>query len=53
MKTKDQISTELTIEQIRAMEPGRAKMEAYEAYKNAGRGRQRFTSKIRKPYIHK
>jgi hypothetical protein len=53
MKTKDQISTELTIEQIRAMEPGRAKMEAYEAYKNAGKGRQRFTSKIRKPYIHK
>jgi hypothetical protein len=46
-------ATELTIEQIRAMKPGRAKMEAYEAYENAGKGKERFTSKISKPFIHK
>ena len=51
MKTKE--ATTLTLQQIRVMEPGRAKMEAYEAYRNAGKGKERFTSKIRKPFISK
>jgi hypothetical protein len=46
-------TTTLTLQQIRAMEPGRAKMEAYEDYRNARKGKERFTSKIRKPFIHK
>jgi hypothetical protein len=42
-------SLNLTLEQIRAMEPGRAKMEAYNNYMN--KPKKSFTSKIRRPKI--
>lgn len=46
-------TSNLTIEQIRAMEPGREKWEAYNNYKNRNKSKSRFTTSIRSPKIKK